>query len=139
MKSKLLLAVTAALTIGSTSLLAGPGPQFQTSPRKGRPMVMPVAEMKCETMSIKAGGKDAGFRAGTPDVAADFDQAAACADGFHDEGGFTDQPFDVAALFRRSFVEVFQRDGPDETDHEQGHYAERDNLEPEVRAGKVGN
>ncbi len=62
MKSKLLLAVTAALTIGSTSLFAGPGPQFQTSPRNGRPMVMPVAEMKCSTMSIKAGGKDAGTR-----------------------------------------------------------------------------
>ena len=62
MKSKLLLVAAAALTIGSTSLFAGPGPQFPTSPRKARPMVMPATEMNCSTMSIKAGGKDAGTR-----------------------------------------------------------------------------
>ena len=62
MKSKLLLALTAALTVGSTSLFAGPGPQFNTAPRVARPLAAPVAAMNCSTMSIKAGGKDAGTR-----------------------------------------------------------------------------
>ena len=63
MKSKLLLAVTAALAIGSTSLVAGPGPRDPASRTVApRQLSSPVPEMKCETMSIKAGGKDAGTR-----------------------------------------------------------------------------
>ena len=63
MKSKLLLAITAALTVGSTSLFAGPGPR-DPAPRNVSPRVLaaPVAAMNCSTMSIKAGGKDAGTR-----------------------------------------------------------------------------
>jgi len=63
MKSKLLLALTAALTIGSTSLFAGPGPR-DPAPRStaARTLTAPVAAMNCDTMTIQAGGKDAGTR-----------------------------------------------------------------------------
>lgn len=62
MKSKLLLALTAALTIGSTSLFAGPGPRDPAPRSAVRTYSKPVAAMNCSTMSIKAGGKDAGTR-----------------------------------------------------------------------------
>lgn len=62
MKTKLLLALTAALTIGSTSLFAGPGPRDPAPRSTVRTLAAPVAAMNCSTMSIKAGGKDAGTR-----------------------------------------------------------------------------
>lgn len=62
MKSKLLLTLTAALTLGSTSLFAGPGPSGAAPRSTVRTYSQPVAAMKCSTMTIKAGGKDAGTR-----------------------------------------------------------------------------
>ena len=63
MKTKLLLTITAAFAIGSTSLFAGPGPRDPAPSRVApRQLSAPVAAMTCETMSIKAGGKDAGTR-----------------------------------------------------------------------------
>ena len=63
MKTKLLFALTAAATLGTTSLFAGPGPR-DPAPRRASPrqLTTPVASMNCETMTIKAGGKDAGTR-----------------------------------------------------------------------------
>jgi hypothetical protein len=63
MNTKLLLTLTAALALGSTSLFAGPGPR-DPAPRSNtvRTWSAPVATMKCDTMTIKAGGKDAGTR-----------------------------------------------------------------------------
>ncbi len=59
MKSKLLLALTAALTIGSTSLFAGPG-QRDPAPRSRsvRTFTAPVADLKCNTMVINGGGRN---------------------------------------------------------------------------------
>lgn len=63
MKTKLLLALTAALTVGSAGLFAGPGPRGPAPSRVApRQLSAPVAAMTCDTMSIKAGGKDAGTR-----------------------------------------------------------------------------
>ena len=59
MKTKLLLTLTAAAALGTTSLFAGPGPQFSTAPRTARLLAAPVAEMKCATMQINSGGKSA--------------------------------------------------------------------------------
>ena len=62
MKSKLLLTLTAAAALGSTSLFAGPGPRDPAPRSTVRALAAPVAAMNCSTMSIKAGGKDAGTR-----------------------------------------------------------------------------
>ena len=63
MNSKLLLALTAAATLTSTSLFAGPGPR-DPAPRSVAPRQLsaPVTALNCGTMNIKAGGKDAGTR-----------------------------------------------------------------------------
>lgn len=63
MKTKILLALTAAATLGTTSLFAGPGPR-DPAPRRAatRSIAAPVTSLKCDTMTIKAGGKDAGTR-----------------------------------------------------------------------------
>lgn len=60
MKTKLLLTLTAAAALGTSNLFAGPGPQFNTAPRTARQLAAPVAAMKCETMTIAAGGKQGG-------------------------------------------------------------------------------
>lgn len=63
MKSKLLLALTAAATLSSTSVFAGPSTRDPApGSRAVRTFTAPVAAMNCSTMSIKAGGKDAGTR-----------------------------------------------------------------------------
>ena len=62
MKTKLLLAFIGAATLGSTSLLAGPGPRDPAPRKVSRQLATPVTTMKCETMTIQAGGKDAGTR-----------------------------------------------------------------------------
>src|SRR6478736_1681730 len=51
---------------------------------------------------VLPGGELAHLHAGTPDIAANFDQSAGGADGFHHQGRFADEAFDVAALVSRA-------------------------------------
>ena len=63
MKTKLLLAITAAATLGSASVLAGPGSRGPASSSVGtHRSPASVASVNCTTMTIEAGGKDAGTR-----------------------------------------------------------------------------